>query len=599
MKSFLAPLLALLALAAPALAQTRALPPGEIRANGDITFGNALKLGKRQGNKTVITPDTLQILGEGSTGDSSSFSVKAGGVGDARLLAQWMEDLKNGQQLQGVLRSQVSQVSIPTTVNRFTVSGCTTDGDGGRGSAYIRGTSTGPMAVQDAKGAWWQLAKVGVLDAGAYCLDLTGATDVSTALQAASNQAVAWGAKLFIPPGTLRLANTVTVDISARGDDQIGRFDISAAGRGLTVLKWVGGADVCALNLVGGSAFAGHANATVGDIMISGTGNTGRGICTSKLADLTFRDVFIQSMKHAYYLRDTLSTRWFGGTTTYNTYGLYADRTTNSGPNALSFFGHRFGLNAEYALKLVGGSSLNVSGGSIEGNGVGGTGNERGGVILENPGGEGGVAATFTGVYFEANQGRADLFMSMGQYPVTLNAFGSHFNRVDDFFATNAIRVESPAGSARAVVNVSGTAFRGYNNYQPSSSRPYISFTPGSLVTLNDAGALYGSDQEYPTIPTNRVLARVRFNPTTVASGDIPLISSSGIASVSKTSTGTYNITLSEITGSPRKTAVVFADNPVMPVQFGQNTNQLQVRLFDTPSSLKDPTDVSIVIYDN
>ncbi|MBB5762180.1 hypothetical protein HNR01_001800 [Methylorubrum rhodesianum] len=49
MKRFLAPLLALVALGAPALAQTRALPPGEIRANGDITFGNTLKLGRREG----------------------------------------------------------------------------------------------------------------------------------------------------------------------------------------------------------------------------------------------------------------------------------------------------------------------------------------------------------------------------------------------------------------------------------------------------------------------------------------------------------------------------------------------------------------------
>jgi hypothetical protein len=75
MKRFLAPLFALLALAAPALAQTSDLPPGEIRPNGDITFGNALKLGKREGNLTVITPDTLQILGSGSTGDASGLSA--------------------------------------------------------------------------------------------------------------------------------------------------------------------------------------------------------------------------------------------------------------------------------------------------------------------------------------------------------------------------------------------------------------------------------------------------------------------------------------------------------------------------------------------
>ncbi|PXW51303.1 hypothetical protein [Methylobacterium sp. B4] len=82
MKRSLLVLIALTALVSPVLAQTRALPPGEIRANGDITFGNALKLGKREGNKTVITPDTLQILGKGSTGDVSDMDV-APAVGSA------------------------------------------------------------------------------------------------------------------------------------------------------------------------------------------------------------------------------------------------------------------------------------------------------------------------------------------------------------------------------------------------------------------------------------------------------------------------------------------------------------------------------------
>ncbi|WP_198580546.1 hypothetical protein [Methylorubrum sp. DB1722] len=81
MKRSLSALFALMAFVTPALAQTRALPPGEIRANGDITFGNALKLGKREAGKTIITPDTLQILGSGSTGDASIFTAPSAGLG--------------------------------------------------------------------------------------------------------------------------------------------------------------------------------------------------------------------------------------------------------------------------------------------------------------------------------------------------------------------------------------------------------------------------------------------------------------------------------------------------------------------------------------
>ena len=70
MNQLLIALAVLVGLSSPLSAQTKALPPGEIRANGDITFGNALKLGK-----TIITPDTLQILGTGSSGDVSGMSA--------------------------------------------------------------------------------------------------------------------------------------------------------------------------------------------------------------------------------------------------------------------------------------------------------------------------------------------------------------------------------------------------------------------------------------------------------------------------------------------------------------------------------------------
>lgn len=92
MTRFLNPLLALLALAAPALAQTRALPPGEIRANGDITFGNALKLGKRDAGKTIITPDTLQILGSGSTGEVSLMNVVPNASAPTNTLSRLIAD---------------------------------------------------------------------------------------------------------------------------------------------------------------------------------------------------------------------------------------------------------------------------------------------------------------------------------------------------------------------------------------------------------------------------------------------------------------------------------------------------------------------------
>lgn len=103
MTRFLTSLLALLALAAPALAQTRALPPGEIRANGDITFGNALKLGKREGNKTTLTPDSVKILGSDSEGEGSGFCAKLPELGACRKLSDRARDTLSVMDAPGVV----------------------------------------------------------------------------------------------------------------------------------------------------------------------------------------------------------------------------------------------------------------------------------------------------------------------------------------------------------------------------------------------------------------------------------------------------------------------------------------------------------------
>jgi hypothetical protein len=84
--------LSLLALAvgliavAPASAQ-QVLPPAQIDSSGNMKLG-PVTLGKRQSGKTVITPDTLQILGSGSTGDASDLSARLRGSTKALALGQ-------------------------------------------------------------------------------------------------------------------------------------------------------------------------------------------------------------------------------------------------------------------------------------------------------------------------------------------------------------------------------------------------------------------------------------------------------------------------------------------------------------------------------
>lgn len=55
-----------------------------------------------------------------------------------------------------ITRAQIATTKIP--LNSFAVSGYATVGDLGSGAVYVRGTSTGPMAIQDAAGTWWELS---------------------------------------------------------------------------------------------------------------------------------------------------------------------------------------------------------------------------------------------------------------------------------------------------------------------------------------------------------------------------------------------------------------------------------------------------------
>ena len=85
MKRLLTSIALLLSLTAAALGQNRKLPEAEIRGS-DVGFGSVLKLGTRVNGVYTSTPDRLQILGSGSTGDVSNMTVTPTYGGIARSL---------------------------------------------------------------------------------------------------------------------------------------------------------------------------------------------------------------------------------------------------------------------------------------------------------------------------------------------------------------------------------------------------------------------------------------------------------------------------------------------------------------------------------
>lgn len=88
-------------------------------------------------------------------------------------------------------RAAIASAKIPLTA--FVVTGFAAIGDGGGGATYVRGSSTGPMAIRDAAGTWWNLAtNVPRLNVRWFGATGDGATDDSAAIKAAlgSNRTV-------------------------------------------------------------------------------------------------------------------------------------------------------------------------------------------------------------------------------------------------------------------------------------------------------------------------------------------------------------------------------------------------------------------------
>ncbi|MFD6321025.1 glycosyl hydrolase family 28-related protein [Methylorubrum thiocyanatum] len=215
MKRFLATLLALLTLAAPALAQTRALPPGEIRANGDITFGNALKLGKRDAGKTIITPDMLQILGSGSTGDASAMSAAAAGAAASRTLSDLVGFAAGNTPTIATLGALPTAPLVPNLT--VSVAGYFVAADGGGGMFTWSPASTAaddgaltikPSAVSGA-GRWLRIVN-GPLSIRMFGAKGDGVADDGPTIRAAYLASTALSQRfLSCPAGTFRIATQV------------------------------------------------------------------------------------------------------------------------------------------------------------------------------------------------------------------------------------------------------------------------------------------------------------------------------------------------------------------------------------------------------
>ena len=137
----------------------------------------------------------------------------------------------------------IARADIPSRVIPFrsiTLSGFYSAGDLGAGAVYVRGTSSGPMAVRDAAGTWWNLYISQGLRTGWCGAKHDGATDDTAAFRLAWDIACASSnPRLILEAGVMRIT-TATAPFNA-----VSGMVVEGTSSGAASIKWVEGSLDC------------------------------------------------------------------------------------------------------------------------------------------------------------------------------------------------------------------------------------------------------------------------------------------------------------------------------------------------------------------
>jgi hypothetical protein len=124
---------------------------GVVKAGSRLTVDGAGDL-----NVPIATPSATGVVKAGTTlkvdgaglldlSDALQAAIAGGGGGGGTAYSEYMT------------RAQISATAISATTQRIVTTGYATVGDIGGGAIYKRGSSTGPHALQDSAGVWWEL----------------------------------------------------------------------------------------------------------------------------------------------------------------------------------------------------------------------------------------------------------------------------------------------------------------------------------------------------------------------------------------------------------------------------------------------------------
>lgn len=466
------------------------------------------------------------------------------------------------------------------------------------GADWVEVANSGPLKsyqVQSNGGTKrWQMVgdTWNIRQFGAVANGRSGNTDNTAAIQAAIDATIETRrGELFAPGGSYGIGSTVAVNLT----------DTTIAGRGVTCnlvgagsdateFFWLANNNNSMFNIVGP---AGTNNNNLGGVQnLHWRGFSahmlwqGKGtfISTKYIGHSKFEDIYSFEFDVHWQMIDALVVLMDRVRASNGRRGFWAYRGDFTYPNAFTFVACTFGGMNEWGVIGESISGWTFIGGSIEGNGASVAFTSRGGLLLTNPGPEGGLGLTVEGTYFEYNGGTADILITANASFPSLHKIAGVFNRGSTpANAVHNVYVQTDTGYPPVNVDYTGSAFVSFPGYSPSGST--VRLTKAGAGPVRFHGSAYFKDAaEAPVNADTAPIAEAQFN---IAAS--PVVSrSSNVASVVKNAVGDYTINFSQ---PKRGDAYVecMTDGVVIVSKFAESATMVRLRLFSVGAVLADP----------
>jgi hypothetical protein len=367
---------------------------------------------------------------------------------------------------------------------------------------------------------------ISVKDFGAVGDDVA---DDTTKIQAAINYANTIGGDVYFPAGIYKITNGLTINNSGDTSDTFKASMYGDSSSSARIHGMAGSYDM--LTITGGTGAGVESHQVIRGLFFVKEDYVGYCIGGDNLAFLSLEDVSCFNGAYSFYATDVLSSVFYNCVFRQATIGMRAEYTNFSYPNALTMVGCVVGNSRDAGIWIVGGTTFNMFGGSVESNGIDGSSATKFGVLLNNSGVQGSVSGNFSGVYFENNVGTADIWLANSAQPAAASISGCSFARISStYYVTNNIYVETSGAGITQSVSVAGCGFKYFNTYVPNSGRKYInsSSTSGGVSTVAWSGCVFQSATETPTITNEIQLTGGGGGFVTAVTGTAPVVSSGG-----------------------------------------------------------------------